>query len=111
MSVPSLDKFRGDMYLTVNCSVLSLDKFHGDMYLTVNCSILYLDKFRGDMFLIVKLLLPGVVKSVYNLNDKQLAKLFSRIFRANQDDMVRDLEQVCSLSSSFIKGRVYGWAT
>lgn len=51
------------------------------------------DKFQGDLFLTVKLLLPGVVKSVYNLNDKQIVKLFSRIFRSNQDDMVRDLEQ------------------
>ncbi|XP_033970043.1 DNA ligase 3 isoform X2 [Trematomus bernacchii] len=51
------------------------------------------DKFHGDLFLTVKLLLPGVVKSVYNLNDKQIAKLFSRIFKCNQDDMVRDLEQ------------------
>ncbi|CAL8398727.1 unnamed protein product [Boreogadus saida] len=51
------------------------------------------DKFHGDLYLTVKLLLPGVVKSVYNLNDKQIAKLFSRIFRCNQEDMVRDLEQ------------------
>ncbi|KAM4620500.1 DNA ligase 3 [Polymixia lowei] len=51
------------------------------------------DKFHGDLYLTVKLLLPGVVKSVYNLNDKQIVKLFSRIFRCNQEDMVRDLEQ------------------
>uniref|UniRef100_A0A3Q3B0W5 DNA ligase n=1 Tax=Kryptolebias marmoratus TaxID=37003 RepID=A0A3Q3B0W5_KRYMA len=51
------------------------------------------DKFHGDLFLTVKLLLPGVVKSVYNLNDKQIVKLFSRIFRCNQEEMVRDLEQ------------------
>ncbi|KAM9846666.1 DNA ligase 3 [Aulostomus maculatus] len=51
------------------------------------------DKFRGELYLTVKLLLPGVVKSVYNLNDKQIVKLFSRIFKCNQDDMVRDLEQ------------------
>uniref|UniRef100_A0AAR2JJT1 DNA ligase n=1 Tax=Pygocentrus nattereri TaxID=42514 RepID=A0AAR2JJT1_PYGNA len=51
------------------------------------------DKFRGDLYLTVKLLLPGVVKSVYNLNDKQIVKLFSRIFNCNQDEMVRDLEQ------------------
>ncbi|KAK5858262.1 hypothetical protein PBY51_002415 [Eleginops maclovinus] len=51
------------------------------------------DKFHGDLYLTVKLLLPGVVKSVYNLNDKQIVKLFSRIFKCNQDDMVRDLEQ------------------
>ncbi|XP_040036833.2 DNA ligase 3 isoform X2 [Gasterosteus aculeatus] len=51
------------------------------------------DKFHGDLFLTVKLLLPGVVKSVYNLNDKQIVKLFSRIFRCSQEEMVRDLEQ------------------
>ncbi|XP_030648440.1 DNA ligase 3 [Chanos chanos] len=51
------------------------------------------DAFKGDLYLTVKLLLPGVVKSVYNLNDKQIVKLFSRIFNCNQDEMVRDLEQ------------------
>lgn len=42
----------------------------------------------------MKLLLPGVIKSVYNLNDKQIVKLFSRIFNCSPDDMARDLEQV-----------------
>ncbi|XP_066491349.1 DNA ligase 3 [Tiliqua scincoides] len=51
------------------------------------------DGFRGDLYLTVKLLLPGVIKSVYNLNDKQIVKLFGRIFNCNQEDMVRDLEQ------------------
>ncbi|KAM6163926.1 DNA ligase 3 [Rhynchocyon petersi] len=51
------------------------------------------DGFHGDMYLTVKLLLPGVIKSVYNLNDKQIVKLFSRIFNCNPDDMARDLEQ------------------
>uniref|UniRef100_A0A8B9HZM3 DNA ligase n=1 Tax=Astyanax mexicanus TaxID=7994 RepID=A0A8B9HZM3_ASTMX len=51
------------------------------------------DKFKGDLYLTVKLLLPGVVKSVYNLNDKQIVKLFSRILNCNQEEMVRDLEQ------------------
>ncbi|KAF4073205.1 hypothetical protein AMELA_G00256240 [Ameiurus melas] len=51
------------------------------------------DKFKGDLYLTVKLLLPGVVKSVYNLNDKQIVKLFSRILNCNQDEMVRDLTQ------------------
>lgn len=59
-----------------------------------------LDKFHGDLYLTVKLLLPGVIKSVYNLNDKQIVKLFSRIFRCNQEDMVRDLEQVCVITST-----------
>ncbi|XP_073735537.1 DNA ligase 3 isoform X4 [Callorhinus ursinus] len=51
------------------------------------------DSFHGDVYLTVKLLLPGVIKSVYNLNDKQIVKLFSRIFNCNPDDMARDLEQ------------------
>lgn len=51
------------------------------------------DGFHGDTFLTVKLLLPGVIKSVYNLNDKQIVKLFSRIFNCNLEKMVRDLEQ------------------
>lgn len=64
-----------------------------------NCGLLngpsfLLDKFHGDLYLTIKLLLPGVIKSVYNLNDKQIVKLFSRIFRCNQEEMVRDLEQV-----------------
>ena len=46
------------------------------------------------MYLTVKLLLPGVIKSVYNLNDKQIVKLFSRFFNCSADDMTRDLEQV-----------------
>ncbi|XP_051891756.1 DNA ligase 3 [Pristis pectinata] len=50
-------------------------------------------KFHGDVYLTIKLLLPGVVKTVYNLSDKQIVKLFSRIFNCNLDDMVRDLEQ------------------
>ncbi|XP_006832383.1 PREDICTED: DNA ligase 3 [Chrysochloris asiatica] len=51
------------------------------------------DGFHGDVYLTVKMLLPGVIKSVYNLNDKQIVKLFSRIFNCNPDDMARDLEQ------------------
>ncbi|CAM4576558.1 unnamed protein product [Lepidochelys kempii] len=51
------------------------------------------DGFHGDLYLTIKLLLPGVIKSVYNLNDKQIVKLFSRIFNCSQDEMVRDLEQ------------------
>ncbi|NWW80835.1 DNLI3 ligase, partial [Climacteris rufus] len=51
------------------------------------------DGFHGDVYLTIKLLLPGVIKIVYNLNDKQIVKLFSRIFNCNQEEMIRDLEQ------------------
>nr|XP_018909326.1 PREDICTED: DNA ligase 3 isoform X2 [Bemisia tabaci] len=51
--------------------------------------------FKGDLLLWCRLLLPGVgtVKRVYNLQSKQLIKLFSRLFGADQDEMLEDLEQ------------------
>lgn len=58
------------------------------------------DGFHGDVYLTIKLLLPGVIKIVYNLNDKQIVKLFSRIFNCSQEEMIRDLEQVSTDSSS-----------
>ena len=36
-------------------------------------------EFNGDTYLTVKLLLPGFVKRVYNINSKQLVKLFSQV--------------------------------
>ncbi|XP_045603915.2 DNA ligase 3 [Procambarus clarkii] len=49
--------------------------------------------FEGDLRLWVKLLLPGVVKRVYNLQSKQLVKLFSQLFNTNLEEMIEDLEQ------------------
>lgn len=50
-------------------------------------------KFQGDLHVWVRLLLPGVVKRIYNLQSKQLVKIFSRIFNAKESDMLTDLEQ------------------
>ena len=50
-------------------------------------------KFQGDLYIWVKLLLPGVVKRIYNLQSKQLVKLFSRIFKTKESEMLTDLEQ------------------
>lgn len=49
--------------------------------------------FKGDLYLWVKMLLPAVNKRVYNLQSKQLIKLFSQIFGASQEEMLEDLEQ------------------
>ena len=49
--------------------------------------------FQGDLHIWVKLLLPGVVKRIYNLQSKQLIKIFSRIFKAKESEMLTDLEQ------------------
>lgn len=51
------------------------------------------DGFKGDIILWCKLLLPGVVKRIYNLQSKQLVKLFSRIFLTDQKSMLEHLEQ------------------
>ena len=50
-------------------------------------------KFQGDLHVWVRLLLPGVVKRVYNLQSKQLVKIFSRIFKANESEMLTNLDQ------------------
>lgn len=68
------------------------------------------DGFHGDVYLTIKMLLPGVIKMVYNLNDKQIVKLFSRIFNCNQEEMVRDLEQVSAHSSSLLISAVQPFA-
>jgi len=55
--------------------------------------MLFIGGFHGDVFLLLKLLLPGVIKAVYNLQDKQLVKGFSVIFDTDLDEMIEDLEQ------------------
>jgi len=55
---------------------------------------LVLDGFHGDVYLLVKLLLPGVSKRVYNLQSKQIVKLLSQVFQCSVDDMIEDLDHV-----------------
>lgn len=67
-----------------------------DSYLDkTNCIKLTFDKnfCKDDIILWCRLLLPGVVKRVYNLQSKQLVKLFSRLFVADQSEMLEHLEQ------------------
>ncbi|XP_067951592.1 DNA ligase 3-like [Watersipora subatra] len=49
-------------------------------------------EFNGDTFLTVKLLLPGFVKRVYNINSKQLVKIFSQIFGTSLSEMSDHLD-------------------
>ena len=51
------------------------------------------DKFQGDLHVWVRLLLPGVIKRVYNMQSKQTVKIFSRIFGSYEEEMIDDLEQ------------------
>lgn len=49
--------------------------------------------FKSDVALWCRLLLPGVAKRIYNLQNKQLIKLFARIFETDQNDMMEHFEQ------------------
>ncbi|XP_018313454.1 DNA ligase 3 [Mycetomoellerius zeteki] len=51
------------------------------------------DSFKGDIVLWCKLLLPGAVKRIYNLQSKQLIKLFARLLLQDEDAMLEHLEQ------------------
>ncbi|XP_014471668.1 PREDICTED: DNA ligase 3 [Dinoponera quadriceps] len=51
------------------------------------------DGFKGDIVLWCKLLLPGAVKRIYNLQSKQLIKLFARLLLQDEDSMLEHLEQ------------------
>jgi DNA ligase 3 len=50
-------------------------------------------KFEGDLQLWIKLLCPSAVPRIYNLQSKQLVKLFAKILKASHSDMLLDLEQ------------------
>lgn len=49
--------------------------------------------FKGNVIRWCKLLLPGFVKRIYNLQSRQLIKLFCRIFHTDQTKMLKDLEK------------------
>ncbi|XP_060525174.1 DNA ligase 3 [Cylas formicarius] len=49
--------------------------------------------FNGDIEIWCRLLLPQSVKRIYNLQSKQLIKLFSKMFLEDQDEMLEHLEQ------------------
>ncbi|XP_063975698.1 DNA ligase 3 [Diachasmimorpha longicaudata] len=49
--------------------------------------------FKGDIVLWCKMLLPMAGRRIYNLQSKQLIKLFARILRQDEEQMLEDLEQ------------------
>ncbi|XP_076393714.1 DNA ligase 3 isoform X2 [Megachile rotundata] len=51
------------------------------------------DGFKSDRKLWCRMLLPGVAKRIYNLQSKQLVKLFARLLLQDEDDMLEHLEQ------------------
>lgn len=63
------------------------------------------ESFKGNIELWCRLLLPGAVLRVYNMQSKQLIKLFSRILEANHEEMLEDLEKgdVAETVATFFK--------
>ncbi|CAD6995093.1 unnamed protein product [Ceratitis capitata] len=59
--------------------------------------------FKGDVLLWVQMLIPGATQRVYNLQNKQMLKLFSRIFVCEPQDMQRELEQDGDVSETLRK--------
>ncbi|XP_068157392.1 DNA ligase 3 [Drosophila tropicalis] len=59
--------------------------------------------FEGDFLLWVQFLIPGATQRVYNLQNKALIKLFSRILNSDQHQMQLDLEQDGDVSETLRK--------
>lgn len=51
------------------------------------------ERFEGKLFIWIKMLLPSADKRVYNLQSKQLIKLFARLFGGDPSDMLTHLEK------------------
>ncbi|AYP74252.1 DNA ligase [Fowlpox virus] len=64
------------------------------------------NRSNSDVYIIIKLLLPGVSKLIYNINDKQIVKLFSKILNFEADELNRyviDTGDVAYVIGSFLK--------
>ncbi|AFB76951.1 DNA ligase [Cotia virus SPAn232] len=59
------------------------------------------DREQKTVCLIIKMLLPNLNNNVYNLNDRQIIKIFSEIFNHDKEEMIKDLE--CGFIESTIK--------
>lgn len=63
---------------------------HKDKSLIINEK--FNNNFNGDILLWLNLLLPNINKRIFNLHDKQLIKIFNKIFENNKDDMIHHFE-------------------
>ena len=57
-------------------------------------------KYKGDLSLFIHLLLPNSKNRVYNLNSTSFVKLFSKLFKVDQDDMTNYLNQSGEISDT-----------
>lgn len=92
--IPNLD----NLFETFQCIVEKVAKYPSYLEKTGIIKIFFKNgadgtTFKGDIEIWCRLLLPGSVKRIYNLQNKQLVKLFSKIFVEDQDEMLEHLEQ------------------
>ncbi|GFS87919.1 DNA ligase 3 [Nephila pilipes] len=50
------------------------------------------ESFKGNLYLWIKMLLPAVEKRIYNLQNTQIIKIFSKIFEVSQEEMLEDFQ-------------------
>ncbi|XP_073817812.1 DNA ligase 3 isoform X2 [Musca autumnalis] len=60
-------------------------------------------EFKGDLLLWIRMLIPSDSQRVYNLQNKQMLKLFSRLFNTDAQEMQLDLEQEGDVSETLRK--------
>ncbi|XP_075148977.1 DNA ligase 3 [Haematobia irritans] len=60
-------------------------------------------EFQGDTLLWIRMLIPSDSQAVYNLQNKQMLKLFSRLFNCDVQKMHLDLEQEGDVSETLRK--------
>ncbi len=57
-------------------------------------------KYKGDLSLFIHMLLPNSKNRVYNINSTSFIKLFSKLFKADQDAMTNHLNQNGDISET-----------
>lgn len=89
-----MTKLRDDKSVEYRAVILTLSG-NNNIYMQISLFHLFrsVDGFKGDIVLWCKLLLPGAVKRIYNLQSKQLIKLFARLLLQDEDAMLEHLEQ------------------
>ncbi|AST09363.1 ATP-dependent DNA ligase [Murmansk poxvirus] len=70
------------------CSVYHTDSYKEKSELIKK----FISDRNDDIYLIIKLLLPGLDDRIYNMNDKQIIKLYSIIFDQQHDEMLNDFK-------------------
>ncbi|TGZ62268.1 hypothetical protein CRM22_007536 [Opisthorchis felineus] len=80
-------------HLSTLCDSLRATGSHTNRSKLIADFLRNLDGSQNDIYILFRLLLPKETKLVYKLKDKQLINLFSQLFEADKDAMLKHLEQ------------------